>query len=133
MSTHFTLPSQAQEGFKDASSYDQHRPSYPPEAVEKILANVGVANQSNARIVELGCGTGKFTEALIKRPEDYEIIAVEPHAGMKETLLKKSLGGDLKVVDGDASNMPVEKDWGDALIAAQVSDMFFFFEFWGSC
>jgi len=123
MSTQFNLPYQAQDGFNDAASYDQHRPSYPSDAVEKLLVNLGVANQTNARIVELACGTGKFTEALIKRPEKYEVVAVEPHAGMREALVKKNLGADIKIIDGDASNMSIGEDWGDALIAAQVSNI----------
>ena len=122
MSTKFALPQQAQEGFSDAASYDQHRPSYPIDAVEQLLVNLGVANQPSARIIELACGTGKFTEALAQRPEKFEVIAVEPHAGMRETLVRKNLSADIKVVDGDASKMPIEEDWGDALIAAQVSD-----------
>jgi len=92
------------------------------DAVEKLLGNLGVANQPNARIIELACGTGKFTEALAKRPEKFEVVAVEPHAGMRETLVKKNLQADIKVVDGDASNIPVRENWGDALIVAQVSD-----------
>jgi len=122
MTTKFSLPQQAQEGFNNAASYDQHRPSYPTDAVDRLLLNLGVANQRNARIIEIACGTGKFTEALAKRPEQFEVVAVEPHEEMRETLLKKNLGAHIKVVAGDASNMPVGEDWGDGCIAAQVGD-----------
>jgi hypothetical protein len=57
---------------------------------------------------------------LAKRPEEYEIIAVEPHQGMRQELEKKDLKG-VKSVDGDACNIPLEEGWGDCLIAAQVS------------
>ena len=120
MAAQFTLPNQAATGFADASNYDKFRPSYPAAAVEKLLTHLNVAGQKDARIIDLASGTGKFTEALIARPEDFEVTAVEPHHGMRETLVKKSLGPRLRVLDGDAGNMPVEAEWGDALIAAQV-------------
>lgn len=91
---------------------------YPPEAVDKLLRHLGVANQSNVHIVDLGSGTGKFTELLVARPEEFEVVAVEPHEGMRGNLEKKNLG--IEVLDGNAANMPVTDEWGDALIAAQV-------------
>lgn len=53
------------------------------------------------------------------RLEKFEVVAVEPHEGMRGELEKKDLGA--KVLDGNAENMPVEDGWSDALIAAQVS------------
>jgi len=120
MATPFTLANQAATGFSDASSYDQYRPSYPAEGVENFLTNLGVANEKNASIVDLGCGTGKFTELLAARPEQYQIVGIEPHSGMRETLEKKKLGSRIKILDGDAGNMPLQEGWGDSVIAAQV-------------
>lgn len=74
-----------------------------------------------AQIIDLGSGTGKFTELLVKRDEQYEIVAVEPHAEMRDELVKKGLGERVAVLDGDAGNILVEDGWGDALVAAQVS------------
>jgi ubiquinone/menaquinone biosynthesis C-methylase UbiE len=78
---------------------------YPQEAVEKLLKHLGVAELKNARIIDLASGTGKFTELLVARPEKFEVVAVEPHEGMRSTLEKKGL-------------------LIDALIAAQVSIYF---------
>lgn len=121
MAQPFALPTQATTGFNDAAHYDQYRPTYPAEAVEKLLTHLRVKDLENSRIIDLACGTGKFTELLVARPEHYEIVAIEPHKGMRETLIKKNLGPRVKVLDGHAGNMPVEGEWGDALIAAQVS------------
>lgn len=114
------LAEEADKGFKNAAHYDQHRPSYPPEAVEKLLANLKVAGNPKARIVELAAGTGKFTELLAARKEQFEIMAVEPHNEMRATLESKNIPG-VKVVPGDNANIPVEDGWADALIVAQVS------------
>ncbi|EHL03316.1 putative Uncharacterized methyltransferase C25B8.09 [Glarea lozoyensis 74030] len=120
MTSKFQLDERANIGFGDASSYDKFRPSYPPEAVEKLLAHLGLSGVDGARVVDLASGTGKFTEfgLLAGRPEKFEIVAVEPHQGMRLELEKKELKG-VKSVDGDACNIPLEDGWGDALIAAQ--------------
>jgi ubiquinone/menaquinone biosynthesis C-methylase UbiE len=81
-----------------------------------------VSGKKNARIVDLGCGTGKFTVLLAARPEQFEVVAVEPHKGMREELVKKNLRSRIKIMEGDAGNMPIEEGWGDALIAAQVRE-----------
>lgn len=120
MSTSSAVDSRAASGFKNAASYDTHRPTYPPEAVKKLLTHVGVANQENAAVIEIGCGTGKFTELLAARPENFEVLAVEPHSEMRQELVKKNLGEKVKVLDGHAGSIPVEENWGDCLIAAQV-------------
>lgn len=79
-----------------------------------------MAGVQNARIIDLACGTGKFTELLAARPENYEIVGVEPHQEMREQLVKKKLGPRVKVLAGDACNMPIEEGWGNTVIAAQV-------------
>jgi 16S rRNA A1518/A1519 N6-dimethyltransferase RsmA/KsgA/DIM1 with predicted DNA glycosylase/AP lyase activity len=76
-----------------------------------------------ARVVEIGAGTGKFTELLMGREEEYEIVAVEPHREMREGLVRKALGGRVKALDGNAAEMAVEEGWGDACVAAQVGDV----------
>lgn len=118
------LPDAANKGFFGASHYDTYRPSYPPEAVEKLLSNLSISRVKNAKIVDLACGTGKFTELLLKRDEDFELVAIDPHKEMREELVKKKASGkvqgNLKVLDGSATEMPVEDEWADACIAAQV-------------
>jgi hypothetical protein len=72
MSSHSTpLASQASTGFSDASHYDKHRPTYPAGAVSKLLSHLGIAGEESrgVRVVEIGSGTGKFTELLVEREE----------------------------------------------------------------
>lgn len=69
--------------------------------------------------MDLGAGTGIFTEALAAREEGFEIVAVEPHADMRAVLEKRNLPG-VKVVDGTAEDVPVESGWADAVFVAQV-------------
>ncbi|KAL8892054.1 MAG: hypothetical protein Q9205_000079 [Flavoplaca limonia] len=97
------LSSQASHGFRNASSYDTHRPSYPLEVVDDMLAHLQVKDVPNARIVDLGAGTGKFTELLAARGEKYHVVAVEPHEEMRKALSAKGLS-TVDVLDGYANN-----------------------------
>ncbi|KAL8726044.1 MAG: hypothetical protein Q9166_006959 [cf. Caloplaca sp. 2 TL-2023] len=112
------LLEQANTGFADPSSYDAHRPSYPLEAVDVLLTKLQVKGVEHARIVDLGAGTGKFSQLLAERDEKYDIKAVEPHEKMRRELGAKKLSG-VEVVEGDANKMPVESQSADAVIAAQ--------------
>ncbi|KAF2199651.1 S-adenosyl-L-methionine-dependent methyltransferase, partial [Delitschia confertaspora ATCC 74209] len=118
MSAEYQLPKAASEGFADASAYDAYRPSYPPKAVDALIRHLHITDCANANIVEIASGTGKFTELLAKRPESYNIHAVEPHEGMRAQLVAKDLK-NVSVTDGYAAKMPVEDGWADACIAAQ--------------
>ncbi|KAL8767446.1 MAG: hypothetical protein Q9209_006032 [Squamulea sp. 1 TL-2023] len=115
----FNLSDQADKGFTNASSYDMHRPSYPLEIVDALLAQLQVKGVESARIVDLGAGTGKFTELLAARDEKYEVVAVEPHQEMRKALSAKLLS-TVDVVAGDATNMPAESQSVDAVVAAQA-------------
>jgi len=46
---------------------------------------------------------------------------------MRKELEKKALKG-VKVLDGNAAEMPVEEEWADAVVAAQVSSDLF--DYW---
>ncbi|KAJ9645090.1 hypothetical protein H2199_003094 [Coniosporium tulheliwenetii] len=113
------LDSRAQSGFSKSSLYDQHRPSYPANAVDMLLDAVRVAGIPGASIVDLGAGTGKFTELLAKRDERYDILAVEPHEHMRKELERKALD-NVTVKDGLSTSIPVADETVDAVIAAQA-------------
>ena len=61
-----------------AEAYDRERPSYPPELVDAACAIGGLARGSP--VLEVGCGTGKLTEALVERGLSVE--AVDPGPNM---------------------------------------------------
>ncbi|RFU78044.1 hypothetical protein TARUN_4200 [Trichoderma arundinaceum] len=111
------------DGFKDAKAYDTHRPSYPAEAFQSLLTHLGLAGKPKARIVDLAAGTGKFTELLSARPEEYEVLAVEPTESMRETLVEKGLKG-VEVREGTAEKMDVEDGWADGVVVAQAFHWF---------
>ncbi len=124
------LATAASSGFHDASAYDAHRPSYPAEAVSAFLDKLQVLRGDGRTpepllIVEIGAGTGKFTELLSRQAAlsgatAVSIVAVEPHAEMRAQLAAKQLA-HVTVVDGHAADLGTVADGtADAVVAAQA-------------
>ncbi|QEO15491.1 class I SAM-dependent methyltransferase [Agromyces intestinalis] len=92
-----------------ASVYHAARPGYPREAVEWLVGDA-------ARILDLGAGTGKLTQALVAL--DREVIAVDPVAEMLEEL-EVAVPGVPRIL-GTAEDIPVEDASVDAVVAGQA-------------
>ncbi|GKT89721.1 methyltransferase protein [Colletotrichum tofieldiae] len=105
----------ATKGFADAATYDAYRPSYTPEATQKFLSHLRLADVPHARILDLAAGTGKMTEVLAARHEGFEVVAVEPHEGMRAELERKELPG-VEVKDGFASKLPLGRSGAMVLL-----------------
>ena len=118
------LPATPQAGFVSSSSYDKHRPSFPPIIVSSLLEHMNLTNALNGKIIDLGAGTGKFTEILSAREEDFEILAVEPHDKMRGELVKKELKG-VKVLEGGVEDLGelIGREKVEGVIVAQVSQL----------
>ena len=69
-----------------AGYYAKFRPSYPAAVVDRLYNLTHAEN-----VVDIGAGTGKFTEKLIAKP--WRVTAVEPNADMCRELLK-CVGGN---------------------------------------
>ncbi|KAI5838981.1 S-adenosyl-L-methionine-dependent methyltransferase [Morchella snyderi] len=110
-------------GFSAAASYDAHRPSYIAPALTHLLEQLNVASVPHAKILDLAAGTGKLTELLAARPEEYKVVAVEPHKDMLAALRAKDLKG-VSVKEGNAYDIPVEDGWADATVVAQAFHWF---------
>jgi SAM-dependent methyltransferase len=61
-----------------AELYDRARPSYPPGAIDDVVAHAGL--QGGDTVLEVGAGTGKATVLLAARGLD--VVALEPSASM---------------------------------------------------
>jgi SAM-dependent methyltransferase len=61
-----------------AEEYDRFRPGYPERVVEDVVRLSGIAPE--ARILEIGCGTGKATALFAAR--GYRMTCVEPGANL---------------------------------------------------
>lgn len=65
-----------------AITYVDSRPSYASEALEWALHSV----PAGARVADIGAGTGRLTDALVRR--GYDVWALEPAADMRSEFLR---------------------------------------------
>ena len=94
-----------QRAYIGASHYENIRQDYPVEAVEFFLNNLGVkeivTQDRPFTILEVGCGTGKFTRVMLKILQlkeelEVKVIASEPHQNMYEEF--KRLMPDTEII-----------------------------------
>jgi SAM-dependent methyltransferase len=63
-----------------ADRYDAARPAYPAELFDDLVALAGL--EPGARLLEIGCATGKATRPMLER--GFSVVAVELGAGLAE-------------------------------------------------
>lgn len=109
----------AARGYQSAvEHYERGRPSYPDDSVSFLVKELEIGPGSN--VVELGAGTGKFTDLLVFTGA--EITAVEPVPAMREALARNC--PTVAVLDGTAEAIPVADAAADALVVAQAFHWF---------
>ncbi|MFC5286810.1 class I SAM-dependent methyltransferase [Actinokineospora guangxiensis] len=97
----------------NAALYAEHRPGYPVDAVEWAIGD-------RVRVLDLGAGTGKLTEALLELGVD--VTAVEPDPLMRAELARRL--PDVPTVDGRAEAIPLGDASVDAVLAGQAFHWF---------
>lgn len=96
------------------AEYDRFRPGFPGAVAELIIPeNVPLA-------LDLGAGTGKFTEHLVSRAEI--VLAVEPSDAMRAVLIDKL--PEVRAVAGTAEQIPVEAGTVSVVTVAQAFHWF---------
>ncbi|MCB0925820.1 MAG: class I SAM-dependent methyltransferase [Mycobacterium sp.] len=97
-----------------AAAYERGRPSYPPEAVDWLLAPESPWTAHD--VLDLGAGTGKLTTRLVER--GLNVIAVDPIPEMLEVL--RSAMPEISAMLGTAEQIPLPADSVDAVLVAQA-------------
>jgi SAM-dependent methyltransferase len=92
-----------------AEEYDRVRPGYPPELVDAALGGL-----DPRRVLEVGCGTGKLTEALAAR--GLRIEAVEPGSNLAALARRRAPG--LRVHAGRFEDVELPRAAYDAVFSA---------------
>jgi ubiquinone/menaquinone biosynthesis C-methylase UbiE len=100
-----------------AEAYDRARPSYPSEAVDFLVGPVG---SEPKRVLELGAGTGKFTELLLAN--GHHVVATDPSPEMLAQLRTRVPEVDTLVAA--AEYLPVASRSIDVVVSAQAFHWF---------
>jgi SAM-dependent methyltransferase len=102
------MPERARSFGAVAATYARYRPGYPAAALEWALAPA-----PGGEVLDLGAGTGKVTEALLRRP-GVRVTAVDPDAAMLA-----QFRADFPTVDaheGTAERIPLPDATVDAVV-----------------
>ncbi|MFC8598348.1 class I SAM-dependent methyltransferase [Isoptericola sp. NPDC057191] len=98
---------------RGADTYAQVRPSYPAEALRWLLAG------RPRRVLDLGAGTGKLTEAALAVLDDApEVVAVDPSSAMLDELAARLPG--VQTLRGTAEDLPLADASVDAVLIGQA-------------
>lgn len=104
-----------------AAAYAEERPGYPDAVVAWALEHV--VDRVPLRVLDLGAGTGKLTEALLRLDVDgAEIVAVEPDAAMLGELRRRL--PDVRALSGSAEAIPQPDGSVDAILVGQALHWF---------
>ncbi|ALP33651.1 class I SAM-dependent methyltransferase [Corynebacterium pseudotuberculosis] len=109
----------------ESGAYDYHksRPSYPTEALDLLESS------TSAKLLDVGCGTGKLTEQLKER--GHHVLALDPSEDMVRTLQSHlavpawiATAENTSVKSGafDAITCAQTWHWLDAALASQEFD-----------
>lgn len=98
-----------------AETYDRARPSYPVEAAEYLVGRAGTSGGDPKRVLELGAGTGKLTELLVRL--GHHVIATDPSPEMLGHLRLRAPGAETMVAV--AEHLPVASRSVDVVVCAQ--------------
>ncbi len=93
-----------------ADEYDDHRPTYPDDAVDWLLP------PHAARVAEVGAGTGKLTDRLVGRGLDLDVV--EPDGRMLALVARRHPG--LRVHEAGADALPIADASVDAVLVADA-------------
>jgi SAM-dependent methyltransferase len=104
-----------------ARDYARARPRYPGALPELLARALGLAPQ--ARIVDLGCGTGLSSEPFLEA--GYAVLGVEPNAAMRaQAGALAAAWPRFTLLDGRAEATGLPAGAADLLVAAQAFHWF---------
>jgi MOSC domain-containing protein YiiM/SAM-dependent methyltransferase len=109
----------AAKGFAaGADAYERGRPEYSPEAIERLIVELGIGTGS--RVLDLAAGTGKLTRQLVDTGA--ELVAVEPIAEMRAKLIEAL--PNVEAIEGTAERIPLPNYSVDAVVVGQAFHWF---------
>src|SRR5579859_3423126 len=102
-------------------NYAKHRPGYPPELIDLLARETGMA--SGWPIADIGSGTGILTELLLRNGN--EVLAVEPNREMRQAAEKVLAGYPrFRSIDGTGENTTLPDHCVHGIVVAQAFHWF---------
>jgi SAM-dependent methyltransferase len=108
-----------------AKQYKKYRSSYDLRTYRLLASLLGGKNKKY-KILDIGCGTGKSTEPLVKVFKQAEIIGCDPDKRMlaEARCSAKKLKQPIEYIIGLAEKMPFKNNYFDAVISGTAFHWF---------
>ncbi|HSV02496.1 MAG TPA: class I SAM-dependent methyltransferase [Phenylobacterium sp.] len=100
-------------------AYDRGRAMQPGVLALWLDELASLLPRRPERIVDLGCGTGRFSGGLANGYAA-QVIGVDPSEKMLREARAKDLGPDVSFRTGSAEAIPVESGWADLVFMSMV-------------
>jgi ubiquinone/menaquinone biosynthesis C-methylase UbiE len=107
---------ETQVAFNDADAYERYMGRWSRAAGEKFLA--WLAPPNNARWLDLGSGTGAFTDLILKHGAPASVTGVDPAPAQVEHARKSFPAAEFRV--GNSMDLPFEGGAFDVVASALV-------------
>jgi SAM-dependent methyltransferase len=107
---------ETQVAFNDADAYERYMGQWSRAVGEKFLA--WLAPPSNARWLDVGCGTGAFTDLILRHGAAASVTGVDPAPVQVEHAKKTFPAADFRV--GDSMALPFNGNEFDVVASALV-------------
>jgi ubiquinone/menaquinone biosynthesis C-methylase UbiE len=103
-----------------ATSYDKARALAPETARLWLdLLSVYVGRAATLLIVDLGCGTGRFSQLLAEH-FGIEVIGIDPSQKMLDRARQKRVTGKVSYREGPAEAMPLPDGCADLVLMSMI-------------
>jgi SAM-dependent methyltransferase len=104
--------------FDDGNAYDRSMGAWSRLAGAAFLE--WLAPPPGLRWIDVGCGSGVFTELLVQRCAPAEVYGVDPSEALLAHARSKTGAAGPRYLHGDAMALPFERDRFDAAVMALV-------------
>jgi len=104
--------------FDDGEAYDQYMGRWSRAIGEKFLA--WLEAPANCRWLDVGCGTGAFTELVLARAAPETIIGIDPSPAQVEHARRTVTAPQADFRQGSATELPFDAGTFDVVVSALV-------------
>jgi SAM-dependent methyltransferase len=108
--------------FEDGDAYDRYMGRWSRAIGEKFLA--WLDPPANRRWLDVGCGTGAFTELVLARAAPGRIIGIDPSTSQVEYAKRTVTAPQADFQTGSASDLPFGADGFDVVVSALAIHFF---------
>ena len=108
----------APDRWGDGDAYEAYIGRWSRPVAARFVDWLAIAPR--ARWVDVGCGTGALTEAILARADPASVTGVDPSAAFVEATRQRVPDARARFVVGDAASLPLQDGWAEVVASGLV-------------